>query len=33
VTELHRRVLDDVTRFASPRGFQDDATLLVVAVT
>lgn len=33
VTELHHRILDDVTRFASPRGFQDDATLMVVAVT
>ncbi len=33
VTALHHRILDDVTRFASPRGFQDDATLLVVAVT
>jgi sigma-B regulation protein RsbU (phosphoserine phosphatase) len=30
---LHRTVLDAVTHFASARGFQDDATLLVVAVT
>ena len=31
-TALHRTVLDAVTRFAAARGFQDDATLLVVAV-
>lgn len=31
-TALHKTVLDDVTDFASG-GFQDDATLLVVAVT
>jgi sigma-B regulation protein RsbU (phosphoserine phosphatase) len=30
---LHQTVLSDVTRFASASGFQDDATLLVVAVT
>ena len=30
---LHHTILDDVTRFATARGFQDDATLLVVAVT
>jgi sigma-B regulation protein RsbU (phosphoserine phosphatase) len=30
---LHSTVLDAVTHFASARGFQDDATLLVVAVT
>ena len=32
-TALHRTVLDAVTSFCSGRGFQDDATLLVVAVT
>jgi serine phosphatase RsbU (regulator of sigma subunit) len=32
-TALHRTVLDAVTRFTSARGFQDDATILVVAVT
>jgi phosphoserine phosphatase RsbU/P len=32
-TALHQTVLDTVTRFCSARGFQDDATLLVVAVT
>lgn len=31
--QLHRWILDDVMRFASSRGFQDDATLLAVAVT
>jgi phosphoserine phosphatase RsbU/P len=30
---LHKALLDDVARFASARGLQDDATLLVVAVT
>jgi phosphoserine phosphatase RsbU/P len=30
---LHKALLDDVTRFAAARGFQDDATLLVVAIT
>jgi sigma-B regulation protein RsbU (phosphoserine phosphatase) len=32
-TALHKTVLEAVTHFASARGFQDDATLLVVAVT
>ena len=32
-TALHKTVLDAVTLFAAARGFQDDATLLVVAVT
>jgi sigma-B regulation protein RsbU (phosphoserine phosphatase) len=31
-TALHAALLDDVTRFTAGRGFQDDATLLVVAV-
>ena len=32
-TALHKTVLDTVTHFAAARGFQDDATLLVIAVT
>jgi sigma-B regulation protein RsbU (phosphoserine phosphatase) len=30
--DLHAALWDDVTRFTAGRGFQDDATLLVVAV-